>query len=435
MPTNDLLPFATGVGSNVLAQASYAGLAARMTGFQAGTAESAQFNKAFRQSAFVSAMIGQFTMHNAVEDVLDDGNVDSFETKFAKAIKAASSLRRVATGGTADHATATFVPPFLLYTGIYFLLDITTSLNDGADLNVDALGARPLVRLDGTPIQREDAPAGTCLLASYVGTSVQILSLTPYAVQSGTTNFCPKTRVGGTANAITLTMVPPILRYNEGTIYRFIPAFTNTGPTTIAIDGKAVKPLTEVEGTPLAGGELNVDRPAWIQDAGGSFVILKFVTAYDPWSRPLPGTFFAYANPAPAGSTTVGNAVWTKINCPNEQYDVEGWYNTTLSRYTPQKTGFYFIVGDCSFGSNSTLPTTGLRAFMNGTPSFTTQMGDVAGTQYSANGNASRAVVSGITHFNGTTDFIEMYGFQDLVDTSGGRTANNLRWGGWFVGR
>jgi hypothetical protein len=103
--TNDLLPFATGAGSNVLPQSSWVGLPGRLTGFVSGVAESAHLNKAWRQAAFSSAMIGQFTANNSLEDVLDDGSVDEYERKFKLAVRAIGSVKRASLGGTASAGT------------------------------------------------------------------------------------------------------------------------------------------------------------------------------------------------------------------------------------------------------------------------------------------------------------------------------------------
>ena len=87
--TNDFLPFATGAGANVLTQAQYAALAAVTQGFGAGLAASNQFNKVWRQSAFVSAMIGQFINEVGNLDALDNGNLAQLQTNFIAALRLA----------------------------------------------------------------------------------------------------------------------------------------------------------------------------------------------------------------------------------------------------------------------------------------------------------------------------------------------------------
>lgn len=86
MPTNQILPFATGSGANVLSPADYAALAAVASGFQSGVASSQQLNTVWRQSSFVAAMIAQFIADQAAVNVNDDGNVSALETNFETAI-------------------------------------------------------------------------------------------------------------------------------------------------------------------------------------------------------------------------------------------------------------------------------------------------------------------------------------------------------------
>ena len=48
---------------------------ARFTGFQSGTASSAQTNTALRQTSSITAMIAQFISDTLAQNVADDGNV------------------------------------------------------------------------------------------------------------------------------------------------------------------------------------------------------------------------------------------------------------------------------------------------------------------------------------------------------------------------
>jgi hypothetical protein len=190
---------------------------------------------------------------------------------------------------------------------------------------------------------------------------------------------------------------------------------------------------TELDLGQLAKG-VQLGKVKYAAAAGTNWQFIRSFNAAPNYAQKIPGFFYAFANPAP-GFTNLGSGVWTKISVTSEQYDREGWYDAANSRFQPTVPGFYYISGDCSFGSNTTLPTTGIRAFLNGTASFATQIGDVPGSQYSTNGNGSRGVLSGVTQMNGTTDFLELFGYQDLVDTSGFRRASVARWAGWFLGR
>ncbi|WP_325915835.1 glycine-rich domain-containing protein [Kluyvera cryocrescens] len=85
MAQNDFKPFATGSGANVTSQADWEALTALATGFQSGTASSAQINKAIRQASFIAAALAQYTSDKTGGDVLDDGDQAAFITKMAAA--------------------------------------------------------------------------------------------------------------------------------------------------------------------------------------------------------------------------------------------------------------------------------------------------------------------------------------------------------------
>ncbi|AMG44730.1 hypothetical protein AL520_09325 [Achromobacter xylosoxidans] len=97
MAINQILPFGTGAGANVLTPADYTALGARATGFQSGVAKSKEVNTPLRQSAFVAAMIGQFIVDKAGIDVLDDGDVPGLVADFLLALNAQTQSRIAST--------------------------------------------------------------------------------------------------------------------------------------------------------------------------------------------------------------------------------------------------------------------------------------------------------------------------------------------------
>ncbi|WP_145548589.1 phage tail protein, partial [Yersinia massiliensis] len=84
---NEILPFGIGAGSNVMTQADYEALAARVGGFSSGVAKSEQLNKIWRQSAFVASVLAQFIANRSAEDVLDDGDTANLLTNLELALK------------------------------------------------------------------------------------------------------------------------------------------------------------------------------------------------------------------------------------------------------------------------------------------------------------------------------------------------------------
>jgi hypothetical protein len=83
---NDFSLFAVGAGANVLGQTSWNTDPVLSTGFQAGIAPSAKFNKAWRQASYGSAVLAQFIANNTTANILDDGNLSEFVTNFGSAI-------------------------------------------------------------------------------------------------------------------------------------------------------------------------------------------------------------------------------------------------------------------------------------------------------------------------------------------------------------
>ncbi|MDN7488467.1 hypothetical protein QZM35_12235 [Burkholderia sp. AU45274] len=89
MATNDFLVFGGGSSPNVIDQATYAALAARLGGFQSGTALSAQLNKVWRQSSIMAAVLAQFTANFSGQNSVDDGTIATLLANLQSAINAA----------------------------------------------------------------------------------------------------------------------------------------------------------------------------------------------------------------------------------------------------------------------------------------------------------------------------------------------------------
>ncbi|WP_261524032.1 hypothetical protein [Burkholderia multivorans] len=91
MANNNFKPFAAAAGANVMAQADYEALAALLTGFQSGTAQSAQLNKVWRQSSIMAAVLGQFIVDLTGQDAVDDGTTATLLANLKMAVQAQSA--------------------------------------------------------------------------------------------------------------------------------------------------------------------------------------------------------------------------------------------------------------------------------------------------------------------------------------------------------
>ncbi|WP_079218941.1 hypothetical protein [Herbaspirillum robiniae] len=100
MAVNQFLTFGVAGGANVIDQVTYSGLAARGSGFQAGTALSAQLNKVWRQSSIMAAVIGQLIADKSGQDAIDDGTTATLLANLQTAIQSVVAPTFSAVQGT-----------------------------------------------------------------------------------------------------------------------------------------------------------------------------------------------------------------------------------------------------------------------------------------------------------------------------------------------
>lgn len=142
--TNQILPFATGGGANVLTPAAYAALTPLLAqGFAAGIAPSQQLNTVWRQSSFVAAAVAQLIADSTGLNVADDGVIANFENQLATAI----NLNYVGVGaGTANAVTVTYLPAITtLHDGMAIWVKATAANTGATTLNVNGLGVQPVL--------------------------------------------------------------------------------------------------------------------------------------------------------------------------------------------------------------------------------------------------------------------------------------------------
>ncbi|WP_337047435.1 glycine-rich domain-containing protein [Serratia liquefaciens] len=86
MSKNEFLPFGTAANANVLPNADYQALPARVAGFSGGVAKSEELNTVWRQGSTMAAVLGQFIADKTGQDVLDDGDITGLLDKFKGAM-------------------------------------------------------------------------------------------------------------------------------------------------------------------------------------------------------------------------------------------------------------------------------------------------------------------------------------------------------------
>jgi len=176
MPTNDFLPFGTAVGANVMTQADYLALTARSNGFSAGTAASAQLNKAWRQSSIIASMLAQFIADQSGQNAIDDGTTATLEANLLIAIRAAGRQTTVLTDtGTANTYAAANTPALAALpttSGYSQRVNIANANTGAATYAPDGLAPKPIYGLALQPLQGGELPAGIAVMIYLVQAGV-----------------------------------------------------------------------------------------------------------------------------------------------------------------------------------------------------------------------------------------------------------------------
>ena len=122
---------------------------------------------------------------------------------------------------------------------------------------------------------------------------------------------------------------------------------------------------------------------------------------------------FAGTGPAfsayPSAGVSCSNGAWTKLPYDTEQFDTNSNYDAANSRFTPTVAGYYQInasmtyVGAAAPGSNSPI-----GIWKNGSWYATGSGGSTGGCYLS---------VTALIPMNGTTDYLEVYAYQNSGST------------------
>jgi len=236
---------------------------------------------------------------------------------------------------------------------------------------------------------------------------------------------------GGTANAITLTPTPAFTALAElvGVPLRFLAAASNTGPVTLDVSGLGAIPVVWNDGSTLISDTILVGLPIDVIYDGTRFVVLAGPSK--PALAPRLPLFFVARAAAP---TTVVADVWTKLSLGTEVVDTGGVFNPATGRFLPNRAGYYAMWGVCTFGSNTDNPTTGVRIYQNGVVLNSGLPSTIFGSQFGCSKNGSVAVCSGVSYFNGSTDYAELFGYKSTHTATPDYTANNGFMAGHYLG-
>lgn len=104
-----------------------------------------------------------------------------------------------------------------------------------------------------------------------------------------------------------------------------------------------------------------------------------------------------------AANQTITSSTYTKCNFDTEEFDIGSCYDTTLKRWTPNKAGYYFVLGTVNNILSNTPSIFVCSIYKNGTSYKNT--GDIR------NGGIGSITASALVYMNGTTDYLECYAY------------------------
>jgi len=140
----------------------------------------------------------------------------------------------------------------------------------------------------------------------------------------------------------------------------------------------------------LAGPSTNSNQTITIPDATGTMMVSGNMPAFSAYN---------------SSSTTLNSTTWTKIAMQTEVFDTNNNFDSTTNyRFTPTIAGYYQLNGAIS--TNNPAGSLLCAIYKNGSQLY---KGQVVPANAFIGTNVN---VSGIAYFNGTTDYVELYGYQ-----------------------
>ena len=142
-----------------------------------------------------------------------------------------------------------------------------------------------------------------------------------------------------------------------------------------------------------------------LQSSGGGSVTLQEPTTASNYTITVPASTATMAINGPAFSAymsanqNISSNVSTKITFDTEEFDTANAFDTTNYRFTPQVAGYYQITG---------------TMYPNSTTSFTAVVIAKNGSNIKAiqsTGLNVGPLVTALVYMNGSTDYVELYGY------------------------
>ena len=168
---------------------------------------------------------------------------------------------------------------------------------------------------------------------------------------------------------------------------------------------------------------LKVDQ---LQDSGGNNIITSDGSGNLTTQKLLYPAFLAYQ-----GSTqTLSNSTATKSEINTEDFDTDNCYDTSLFRFTPTVAGKYFVYAQLSLYGASDIEIARTYIYKNGSSLV---RGDVDPVNSSPQ-NRNTVGISYTIDMNGSTDYVEAFGFLSTGATRSIENGRNSHFGAYRIG-
>jgi hypothetical protein len=153
-------------------------------------------------------------------------------------------------------------------------------------------------------------------------------------------------------------------------------------------------------------GTVTVTVPAV---AGTNTATLPAATGTVMVSGNMPA-FSAYLSPS---NQSISSGTWTKVTLNNEEFDTNSNFDSTTNyRFTPTVAGYYQINASIQFGATANTQTLAQVAIYKNGSQY-----KVGGLWYSNSATTAQMdmTVSSVVYLNGSTDYVELYGYQSAT--------------------
>jgi hypothetical protein len=134
----------------------------------------------------------------------------------------------------------------------------------------------------------------------------------------------------GVANAYILNFDAAFTTYSDGILLYWIPSNTNTGPSTLNVNGLGSAPIINSDGSPLVGGQLVASQIAIVAMQSGSWVLVTSGAQY--YGGAYTGTITGFA------ATITGTVLYRRVG-----NWVSHYVNANLQGATSNSTGMTLL--------------------------------------------------------------------------------------------